>query len=135
MYAALLEPVNLVGLNTFATHNRSFRTTLFAFFGDVAALPNNNINPQQPNALGVLNALIAANVPFQNVVGNPDIKDCLGMIGSLDGFRFFLMPPPITDSSDHDDDGKHDDDEKDDDYKKNGNGGNSNVGDKLQRVS
>ena len=58
VYAALMEPVNLVGLNTLATHNRSFRTTLFAFFGDVAGLPNANIDPQQANALGVLNALL-----------------------------------------------------------------------------
>ena len=136
VYAALVDPANLVGLNTLATHNRSFRVELFTVFGDIAALPNANINPQQVNALGVLNALIAANLPFPNIAGDPNIQDVLDMIGALERFRRFLNPPPVSDGSDHDGhDDKHDDDGKGDDGKKKGNGGNSNVGDKRQRVA
>lgn len=135
VYAALVDPGNLVGLNTLATHNRSFRVELLTVFGDIAALPNANIDPQQVNALGVLNALIAANLPFPNIAGDPNIQDVLDMIGALERFRPFLNPPPISDGSDHDGvDGKHDDDGNGDDGKKKGNGGNSNVGDKRQRV-
>jgi hypothetical protein len=40
--------------------------------------------------LGVLNALIAANVPFPNIAGSLDIMDCLHMIGALPAFQNFL---------------------------------------------
>jgi hypothetical protein len=123
VYAALVDTVNIVGLKTLATHNRSFRTTLFALFGDVAGLPNANIEPQQADALGVLNALIAANVPFPNIAGFSDIIDCLDMIGALSGFRPFLNPPAISDGSDHDDDGKKDDDDRKNNDKKSSDGG------------
>lgn len=51
VYAALRNPANAMPLNGYAQFNRSFRTTLFALYGDmnIAALPNVqvaiNINP------------------------------------------------------------------------------------------
>jgi hypothetical protein len=108
VYAALMDPANLVGLNGLAVHSRSFRTTLYSFFGDVAGMPNTNINQQQANALGVLNALIAANVAFPNIAGSPDAIESLHMIGALPAFQNFLNPL-VSGGSDHDDD---DDDKK-----------------------
>jgi hypothetical protein len=105
VYAALMDPANSVGLNGLAAHSISFRTTLYTFFGDVAGMPNTNINQQQANALGVLNALIAANVPFPNIAGSPDAIECLHMIGALPAFQNFLNPL-VSDGSDHDDDDK-----------------------------
>jgi len=128
VYRVLVNPANVVGLNTLATHNRSFRVQLFTLFGDIVALTNNSISPQQPNAISILNALVAENLPFQNIVGDPNVRDVLDMIGALFAFRPFLRPH-VSDGSDHDDDGKGDD------GKKKGNGGNSNVGDKRQRVA
>jgi hypothetical protein len=58
--------------------------------------------------LGVLNALIAANVAFPNIAGSPDAIESLHMIGALPAFQNFLNPL-VSDGSDHDDD---DDDDK-----------------------
>ena len=132
VYRVLVNPDNVVELNTLATHNRSFRVQLFTLFGDIVALTNNNISPQQPNAISILNALVAENLPFTNIVGDPNIRDVLDMIGALFAFRPFLRPH-VSDSSAHDD--KHDDDGKGGDGKKKGNDGNSNVGDKRRRVA
>ena len=96
VYAALLNPDNAIPLNGYAQFNRSFRTTLFALYGDIAALPNVAINPQPPDALGLLNAMVFANVPFLTIIVNPDIRDGLDMIGALQGFRPFMVPPPVS---------------------------------------
>ena len=131
VYRVLVNPDNVVGLNTLATHNRSFRLQLFTLFGDIVALTNNNISPQQPNAISILNGLVTENRPFTHIVGEPNIRDVLDTIGALFAFRPFLRPH-VSDSSDDD---KHDDDGKGGDGKKKGNDGNSNVGDKRRRVA
>lgn len=132
VYRVLMNPDNVVGLNMLATHNRAFQRELFTLFEDIVALTNNNINPHQPNAISILNALVAENLPFTNIFVVQNIRDVLGMIGSLLAFRPFLLPH-VSDSSDDDD--KHDDDGKGGDGKKKGNDGNSNVGDKRRRVA
>jgi hypothetical protein len=96
VWAALVNATNLAGLNTLAANNAGFRRELYALFGCVAAVPNSNIHTQQPNALGVLNAMVAAAIPFPTLAGNPDIMDCLYMIGALPTFRPFLAPPTTT---------------------------------------
>ncbi|KAG7365137.1 hypothetical protein IV203_038340 [Nitzschia inconspicua] len=123
VWTALVNATNLVGLNTLAANNAGFRRELYSLFGYVAAVPNSIINTQQPNALGVLNAMVAAAIPFPTLAGNPDIMDCLYMIGALPTFRPFLAPPRISDGSDHDGGGNDDDegDEKKDGDKKGGN--------------
>ena len=118
VWGALVNATNLAGLNTLAANNAGFRRELYALFGSVAAVPNSNIHTQQPNALGVLNAMVAAAIPFPTLAGNPDITDCLDMIGALRFFRPFLASPPISDHSDHDGGGDNDNDE--DNNKKDG---------------
>jgi hypothetical protein len=100
VYAALTDPANVVGLNALADNNEAFQMTFFALFRHVAALPNANVNGQPRDALGVLNALIAANIPFPNLVGASAIMDFLLMIGALPAFQP-LMNPLVSDGSDH----------------------------------
>ncbi|CAB9529970.1 hypothetical protein SEMRO_2691_G334790.1 [Seminavis robusta] len=83
VWAALVNGTNLAGLNTLAANSAGFRHELYALFGYVAAVPNSNINMQQPNTLGVLNAMVVAAIPFPTLAGNSNIMDCLDMIGAL----------------------------------------------------
>lgn len=62
--------------------------------------------------------MVLANVPFLNIIGNPDIRDGLDMIGVLQGFRPFWVGG--------------DDDKKGGDNKKRGN---DDGGKKCQKVS
>lgn len=91
VYAALTNPSNILGLNTLAANSESFRMVFFAFFGHVAAMPNESVNGQPNDALGALNALIAASISFPNLVGVPDIMDCLYMIGALPAMQPFFF--------------------------------------------
>lgn len=63
VYAALINPANVVSLNTFATHNRPFQDELFAIFRDIN-MANPDIFPSPEDALGVLNAFLAVNFPY-----------------------------------------------------------------------
>ena len=139
VYAALVNPANVVLLNTFATHNKPFQDELFAVFRDIT-MANPGIFPNPQGALGVLNALVAVNLPYLNISIIPFVRDRLGMIGSLQGFLPFLVPH-ISDGSDRDgdDDNKKggDDDNKNggDNNKNGGNGDTGSGGGKRQRVS
>mmetsp|Transcript_25311 Transcript_25311/g.28298 ORF Transcript_25311/g.28298 Transcript_25311/m.28298 type:complete len:138 (+) Transcript_25311:150-563(+) len=72
VYRVLVNPANVVGLNTLATHNRALRVQLFTLFTDIAALPNNNINPQQPNALVRLERVGCCESSFSEYRGGPE---------------------------------------------------------------
>ena len=63
VYAALINPANVVSLNTFATHNRPFQDELFAIFRDIN-MANPDIFPNPEDTLGVLNPFLAVNFPY-----------------------------------------------------------------------
>lgn len=63
----------------------------------------NHINWNQPNVLGVLNAMVASDVTFLDLslsAGGIDIVECLHMIGFIPRFGPFLNPCHISDGSD-----------------------------------
>lgn len=134
VYAALIDPANVVLLNTFATHNRPFQDELFAVFRDIN-MANPGIFPNPQDALGVLHALIAVNLPYLNISIIPFVRDRLGMIGSLEGFRPFLVPH-ISDGSDDDKNDGGDDDKNGGDNNKKGGDDDTGIGrGKRQRIS
>lgn len=104
VWAALVNPALVLNLSALAQNSAGFHRELSALFALVAAVPNTNINPNQPNVLGVLNAMVASGVTFLTLsvsAGGIDIVECLHMIGSIPRFGPFLAPPPVSEGSDH----------------------------------
>lgn len=77
VYNALVNGNNTDGINQLAVQNRVFWENLAEFFRVVSNSQDNNTNPQQHDALGVLQALVTANVPYNNTVGILNDKGAL----------------------------------------------------------